>query len=166
MKFLIVLMFMIPTAFAGDYFKVVSVLKDVTRDYKLTIKANTYISNIQGYSCAWPGIRDELLFSNFAELKHGTHFFNRNALGIKYDDLDQQFCDRPSAEEVFGPEFLIGAILPLKVRILKEVVETPSVIPSSKQRYIRETISTRIWSRNLQSVALVLFESAQESDHE
>lgn len=166
MKFLILFMFLIPTAFAGDYFKVVSVLKDVTRNYNLTIKSNTFISNIQGYSCAWPGIRDELLFSNFAELKHGRHVFNLNALGIKYDDLEQQFCNRPSAQEVFGSEFLVGAIFPLKVRVLKEVVETPSVIPSSKQRYIREIISTRFLNRNLESVAMVLFESTKESSHE
>lgn len=166
MKFLILFMFLIPTAFAGDYFKVVRVLKDVTRDHILTIKGNTYIANIQGYSCAWPGIRDEALFSNFAELKHGKHVFNRNALGIKYDDLEQQFCDRPSAQEVFGPDFLIGEMFRLNIRVLKEVVETPSTIPSSRQRYIRETISTRFLNRNLESVAMVLFESTKESSHE
>ena len=50
MKFLILFVFLIPSAFAGDYFKVVRVLKDVSRDYNLTIKSNTFMPNIQGYS--------------------------------------------------------------------------------------------------------------------
>ena len=139
--------------------RIVKTLKKSSESTTLEIEKDTFIFNIQGYGCQWPG----LLVSNHltqAELNHnwpftriGSDKYNL-AMGIK--DPNYQFCSLHTAEDVFGPEFVIGANLPIKIDRVLDLRARDTISVDDKSvvtQYIRETITIQINGRIVESVA-------------
>lgn len=138
--------------------RVVSVVQvlsteEITLDH--VVSEDTFVPNLNGYACPWPGIKEEFVFKFLTGLRHGRHDFDRDSLRVKFN-MPNEFCagDWPTGEEVFGPEYVAGAVFKLTYKITRDVVNfkdfDDSIVP-----YLREVVSTTLLGRELRSVAHV-----------
>lgn len=145
MKILILLLALVSSAFAQEE-TVIKVMRKTTHTLHLTIEEDSFEPNILGYACPWPGLRAPFVFEYWAKLKHGGGF-GKDVMAIKESDLDHQFCHWPSAEDVFGKEFVVGK--ELKMSVVVELV----LVKIGKDKLLKEIISSHLFGRNLESVA-------------
>jgi len=154
MKFLMIFLLMMTAAFAQDE-SVVRQISKTKHQLFLTIAEDSFEPNILGYACPWPGLRAPFLFDNWTKLHHGRTFA-KDVLPIKKSELEHQFCNWPSAMDVFGPEFVIGKEL--------EILVTVELLMTQKgsQKFLKEIITARLFGRNLESIAVVFFDNQGE----
>ena len=150
-----------PVAFAGEATdKVLKVLKTSSEKTTLTVEEKTFVSNINGYGCAWPGLRIMNMVVE-PELNHGRPFphfgSDGHYLAIGLKDPNHQFCQSlGSAEEAFGKELVKGAELPIKIKRtldLREGDRPGNDGNPQKVKLIVETINIQINGRVVETTS-------------
>ena len=148
-------------AFAGKATDtVLEVLKSSSNKTVLTVEEETFVFNINGYGCQWPGLRIMNL-TVAAELNHSRPFANWGtdehymAIGLK--DMQHQFCQTFGfAETVFGKELVKGANLPMNIKRtldLREGNRTGNDGNPQKVKLIHETINIQINGRVIETTS-------------
>lgn len=142
------------TAFA-EREETVQVIFDRTQEAKLTVAADTFIPNIQGYACPVPAINLERWQVWNRSLNHnGFGGFGVKVFALKIKNPNMQFCHWPTAVEVFGEEFVLGAEFKLTIRTVRELV-TFTDHNGDERTVLRETISSSLNDKELISQASV-----------
>lgn len=151
---LFILFLLMSTAVFAQKESVVRQIHKTEHTVYLEIKEDSFEPNILGYACAWPGLRAPYVFEYWAKLKHGG--FMGEVLALKRGDLDMQFCARPRAVDVFGPDFYVGQQIqfPVTVELL--------VIKKGNETFLKEIISSHLFGRDLESTAYVNLETEGE----
>ncbi len=152
--------FLAHAGFAGEKDDtILKVLKQSSERPTLTIEADTFVWNINGYACQWPGLKvpkwlaqDELNHNKFyREGSDESHI----AIGIKGPNM--QFCQEfGNAEAVFGKELVTGAKLPIKINRILDSRKGERMGPDGSLimvRLIHETITIKINGRTIESTA-------------
>ena len=147
MKIFILFLLMSTAAMAQEE-SVVRQIYKTEHIFSLVIKADSFEPNIMGYGCSWPGLRAPYIFKYWANLKHGN-IMSKGELPLKEGELNHQFCDLPTATDVFGPEFNIGKKIQLLVTV--ELL----VIKIGLETFLKEIITSHLFGRNLESIAYV-----------
>ena len=136
------------TAFAGQE-ETVQIIFDRTQETKLTVTADTFIPNIQGYACPVPAINLDRWHAWNRSLNHsGFGAFGVKVFALKIKNPDMQFCNWPSATEVFGEDFIVGAEFKLTIRTVRELV-TFTDHNGDERTNLRETISSSLNDKEL-----------------
>lgn len=150
-----------PLAFAGEVTdKVLKVLKSSSEKTVLTVEEETFVFNINGYGCQWPGLRIMNLTVD-AELNHGRPFIHFGSdghyLAIGLKDMQHQFCHSlGDVETVFGKELVKGAELPMKIKRtldLREGNRMGNDGNTKKVKLIHETINIQINGRVIETTS-------------
>lgn len=141
---------------------VLKTLKKEKSQITLYVNNETFVFNIKGYGCQWPGLKI-LDIELRQDLNHRRNFGSDEsyvAVGIK--NPDHQFCHGIStAQKVFGPEFVPGAELPMQiVKTLQLIQRTSdeSHLPK-KQKLLRETITLTVNKREVETVAEITLDN-------
>lgn len=150
-----------PAAFAGEVSdKVLKVLKSSSEKSVLHVEEETFVFNINGYGCQWPGLRI-LNLSVDAELNHSrpiVHFgTDGHYLAIGLKGMEHQFCHSlGDVETVFGKELVKGAKLPMKVTRSLDLREGERMDKHGNMqavRLIHETITVRVNGREVETTS-------------
>lgn len=142
--------------------EVLQVLKNHDRSTTYYVDKQSYVFNVNGYACAWPGLRipDSDLDQDLNHYRKFGSDGHRLAVGIK--NPNQRFClGIPGAQVVFGPEFVNGAQLPMKIHRVLELIQRTSddADQPKNQKLIRETITITINGRELETIAVITLEN-------
>lgn len=130
-------------------------LRESTRTYSFEVERDSYVFNVNGYACQWPGLKiaDWMLE---VSLNHDRKFgSDENHLAIGIKNPNHQYCSAfAGATDVFGKGFKEGAQLPMTVKnrldqVEREIIDETQQI---KQKLIRETINININGQELESV--------------
>lgn len=171
MKFLISLLVLVQLTALQAYAvekkdSVIKVIKQSTENSTLSIDDKTFVFNVNGYGCQWPGIR-VLSLVVAPELNHnkfGSHFgsdADYMAIGIKNPNF--QFCHQfGDVLTVFGKEFVVGAELPIKIHHLLDLRKGERFDNDGKVitvKFIQETITVSINGREVETTATVDLEN-------
>jgi hypothetical protein len=143
-------------SFAQDQVTVIKTLHSSENKVFITIEENTFERNVQGYACSWPGLRVPFVFYYLTKLKHFSDrtIFGENVLPIAFEDLQNRFCGGVVAQDVFGPEFVIGAKVTIVVQVKREIVEMKNH-EGVLGTYLRESINSNLMGQKLESTAFV-----------
>lgn len=150
-----------PAVSAGEVTdKVLKVLKSSSEKTTLNVEEETFVFNINGYGCQWPGLRILNMVAD-PELNHGRPFVHFGsdghylAMGLK--DPNHQFCHSfGSAEAVFGKELVKGAELPMQVKRTLDLREGDRMDRNGKlqkMKLIVETINIQINGRVIETTS-------------
>ncbi len=157
---LVAIQFLAHPGFAGEKNDtILKVLKHSSERSTLFVEENTFVFNLNGYACQWPGLRVLNMVAQ-QELNHNKH--NRMgsdesylAIGIK--DPNMHFCHHiGDAETVFGKELVAGAELPIKITRVLDSRQGKRMGPDGNLtmvRLIHETITIKINGRTIESTA-------------
>lgn len=145
---------------------ILKVLKKSSQNTELYIQDDTFIFNINGYACQWPGLKIPT-FQTMHELNHNKPYVRIGgddySLAIGLKDPNLQFCKNlGSAQSVFGKEFITGSKLPIKItRLLdeREGLRTDRQGNSTLTNLIHETITVELNGRIVESSAEINLES-------
>lgn len=150
-----------PLAYAGEVTdKVLKVLKSSSEKSVLHVEDETFVFNIKGYGCQWPGLRIPN-HSVDAELNHSrpiVHFgTDGHYLAIGLKGMEHQFCHSfGNAETVFGKELVKGAKLPMKITRTLDLREGERMDEHGnmkKVELIHETITVRVNGREIETTS-------------
>lgn len=150
-----------PLANAGEVTdKVLKILKTSSEKTVLTVEEETFVFNINGYGCQWPGLRILNMVAE-TELNHNRPFVHFGSdghyLAIGLKDMHHQFCHQfGDAETVFGKELVKGAELPMKITRTLDLREGERMNNDGnmiKVKLIHETINIRINGREVETTS-------------
>lgn len=143
--------------------QVVKVLKSSTEKTSITVSEDTFVFNINGYGCQWPGIKILNIVAE-PDLNHNKPFAhfgsdaNYMAIGIK--DPAHQFCHTfGDAQTVFGKEFVTNTELPItitRVLDLRNGKRLSNEGHMKSVKLIHETINIGINGRIVESTSEII----------
>lgn len=140
--------------------KVTAIISEHVMDAELEVDQRTFVWNVNGYACQWPGLRIPKVWFDFNEkLKHDDLFGTDEefrALGVR--DPNFQFCVGATAEKAFGKELVPGAKLPIKITVKREIRVGERYNSAGKLVKIKvlfETTTVDVNNRQLESTAEV-----------
>ncbi|OFZ31538.1 MAG: hypothetical protein A2622_02855 [Bdellovibrionales bacterium RIFCSPHIGHO2_01_FULL_40_29] len=115
----------------------------------MVINEDTYVFNVNGYACQWPGLRIARHQVN-AQLNHLDKFgSDANYLAMGIQNPDHQFC-HTTREKAFGKELVPNAELPIKVTRVLDIRRH-----DNGDTYLQESITVEINDRTVESIAQV-----------
>lgn len=156
MSLIVAVQLLSPLAYAGEVTdKVLKVLKTSSEKTVLTVEEETFVFNINGYGCQWPGLRI-MTYIVDAELNHSrpnVHFgTDGHYLAIGLANMEHQFCHSlGDVETVFGKEMVKGANLPMKIKRTLDLREGDR--HEKKVKLIHETITIQINGRVIETTS-------------
>lgn len=141
--------------------KVLKVISEQKLEWEVELTEETFVSNLDGYSCPWPGIiGPDFVFTYMTDLRHGRSGMDHNGLRIKFKQ-EREFCgggsgfpDQP--QDVFGPEYVVGSKIKMDFKVKREIVLVNG--SSRPDKYLREVITSKLFTRELSSSAYILIE--------
>lgn len=146
--------------------EVIEVLHDQTSEVSLEVAENTFIWNIQGYACPWPGIQIPQWQIWGTALRHrmgGGFMVDGKSIALGIVDPNQEFCqggDDVTPEKVFGISLVPGEKHKLMIRVVRDIVLLSNWDNTKKTKVLRETITTQLGQREIYSEATVSLEPA------
>ena len=144
----------IQTAWTQEFLINETIIFDRSNDTALTIKSDTFIPNIMGYACPVPAINLEKHSVWNRALNHNLPNFGVRTFALKIKDPNMRFCDWPSATEIFGEEFVVGAEIKLSIRVKRSI----GIIvqhDGKEIQVLREVITSELNGKKLISTATV-----------
>lgn len=106
----------------GKVEKVLEVLYEKTTKATLVIKTDTFIPNIMGHACPVPAINFEKYHADDRKLAHNKISFGVNIFALEIKHPDMRFCDRPTATDIFGPDFKLGNKISFSITTKREIL--------------------------------------------
>jgi hypothetical protein len=148
----------IQPAYSGE--KVIKSLQNIVWKSDLEIVDTTFVWNVRGYACQWPGlavptrsIRPNLSHPNWVSVE-GTI-----ALGI--ENPNYQFCGPDGIEtgtQLLGEEYKVGKTIPVELTTTLERIlmcNVPDCTPDNSEEYLRETLQMEILGKSFISTSII-----------
>ncbi len=135
--------------------EVKEVLFERTQEVTVEINESTFIPNIQGYACPVPAINLERYHTWNRSLNHNSFGgFMVKVFALRVANPNMQFCNWPSATEVFGSGFVVGAKIALEITTKREIIHNTRN-DGQVEKVLVETISSELAGVDLISIARV-----------
>jgi hypothetical protein len=132
----------IPAGESGEV--VLETISDSSHETTLTVREDSFIPNIMGYACPVPAINfDKYLIWDRALNHNQFADFGVRIFALKIKDPNMQFCHYPTALEVFGEDFIVGAEFKLTIRTVRQIIKVIRR-DGSERKILRETISSEL----------------------